>query len=64
MAPDVLTFPEPGHGLRRQKRDWVIPPINCPENERGPFPKKLVQVRGPPGDGAQGRGVPGALGPL
>ncbi|XP_074768963.1 cadherin-1-like [Athene noctua] len=44
-APNVLSFPEHGHGLRRQKRDWVIPPINCPENERGPFPKKLVQIK-------------------
>ncbi|KAM9269070.1 cadherin-1-like [Cariama cristata] len=44
-VPNVLTFPEPGRGLRRQKRDWVIPPINCPENERGPFPKKLVQIK-------------------
>ncbi|NXW55360.1 CADH1 protein, partial [Eurystomus gularis] len=46
VAPEVLTFPESSHGLlRRQKRDWVIPPINCPENERGPFPKKLVQIK-------------------
>ncbi|XP_037265199.1 cadherin-1 isoform X2 [Falco rusticolus] len=44
-APDVLIFPKHGHGLQRQKRDWVIPPINCPENERGPFPKKLVQIK-------------------
>ncbi|KAK4814452.1 hypothetical protein QYF61_018550 [Mycteria americana] len=44
-VPGVLTFPEPGHSRRRQKRDWVIPPINCPENERGPFPKKLVQIK-------------------
>ncbi|KAM5137797.1 cadherin-1-like [Mantella aurantiaca] len=31
--------------LRRQKRDWVIPPIACSENERGPFPKRLIQVK-------------------
>ncbi|XP_063266472.1 cadherin-1-like isoform X1 [Prinia subflava] len=42
---DVLTFPEHGHGLRRQKRDWIIPPINCPENDKGPFPKNLVQIK-------------------
>lgn len=31
-------------GLRRQKRDWVIPPINVAENSRGPFPQMLVSV--------------------
>ncbi|NXA34945.1 CADH1 protein, partial [Eudromia elegans] len=44
-AHNVLVFPKSIHGLRRQKRDWVIPPINCPENERGPFPKNLVQIK-------------------
>uniref|UniRef100_A0A3B4BJ59 Cadherin-4 n=1 Tax=Periophthalmus magnuspinnatus TaxID=409849 RepID=A0A3B4BJ59_9GOBI len=33
------------NGLRRQKRDWVIPPINVPENSRGPFPHMLVRLR-------------------
>ncbi|XP_075045190.1 cadherin-1-like [Mixophyes fleayi] len=32
-------------GLRRQKRDWVIPPISVSENERGPFPKKIIQIK-------------------
>uniref|UniRef100_A0A4W3IZR7 Cadherin-4 n=1 Tax=Callorhinchus milii TaxID=7868 RepID=A0A4W3IZR7_CALMI len=32
-------------GLKRQKRDWVIPPINVPENSRGPFPLQLVRIR-------------------
>lgn len=42
---EVLTFPDSHNGLRRQKRDWVIPPISCPENEKGPFPKNLVQIK-------------------
>ncbi|KAL1784769.1 cadherin-1 isoform X1 [Sigmodon hispidus] len=43
--PEVLTFPSSHQGPRRQKRDWVIPPISCPENEKGPFPKILVQIK-------------------
>ncbi|XP_008432407.2 cadherin-2 [Poecilia reticulata] len=31
--------------LKRIKRDWVIPPINVPENSRGPFPQDLVMIR-------------------
>ncbi|XP_061641195.1 cadherin-4 isoform X1 [Phyllopteryx taeniolatus] len=49
--PRVIKFPRKhqrssyGNGLRRQKRDWVIPPINVPENSRGPFPHMLVRIR-------------------
>ncbi|XP_053934357.1 cadherin-1-like isoform X3 [Cuculus canorus] len=45
LVLDVLTFPEPNHGLQRQRRDWIVPPIICLENEQGPFPKKLVQIK-------------------
>ncbi|XP_030626703.1 cadherin-2 [Chanos chanos] len=31
--------------VRRMKRDWVIPPINVPENSRGQFPEELVRIR-------------------
>uniref|UniRef100_A0A3B3XUA9 Cadherin domain-containing protein n=1 Tax=Poecilia mexicana TaxID=48701 RepID=A0A3B3XUA9_9TELE len=31
--------------MRRVKRDWVIPPINVPENSRGQFPEDLVRIR-------------------
>ncbi|KAL2088812.1 hypothetical protein ACEWY4_015711 [Coilia grayii] len=30
--------------LKREKRTWIMPPINIAENDRGPFPKLLVQV--------------------
>ncbi|KAI4824123.1 hypothetical protein KUCAC02_012666 [Chaenocephalus aceratus] len=47
--PPVIMFSGSGRnsskGLRRQKRDWVIPPINVAENSRGPFPQMLVSIR-------------------
>ena len=48
VPPPVIMFSATGRngskGLRRQKRDWVIPPINVAENSRGPFPQMLVSV--------------------
>ncbi|KAK5615077.1 Chromodomain-helicase DNA-binding protein, partial [Crenichthys baileyi] len=50
QVPEVL-FPwrsivVSGDGtVRRVKRDWVIPPINIPENSRGQFPEDLVTIR-------------------
>ncbi|KAJ8247337.1 hypothetical protein GJAV_G00245140 [Gymnothorax javanicus] len=41
----TLWFPRASASMRRRKRDWVIPPINFPENDRGPFPKTIVQIR-------------------
>ncbi|KAK9972667.1 hypothetical protein ABG768_025956 [Culter alburnus] len=41
----VLRFPKSSTGLKRAKRGWVIPPFNVPENSRGPFPMKLVQIK-------------------
>ncbi|XP_035273185.1 B-cadherin-like isoform X5 [Anguilla anguilla] len=38
-------LPHSSKGLKRRKRDWVIPPISVSENERGPFPKLMVQIR-------------------
>ncbi|XP_073515325.1 cadherin-1-like [Phyllobates terribilis] len=31
--------------LRRKKRSWIIPPVRIPENDRGPFPKRIIQVK-------------------
>ncbi|XP_071076203.1 histone-lysine N-methyltransferase PRDM7-like [Desmodus rotundus] len=36
---DVLMFPNAPLGLKRQRRDWAIPPIYFSENDSGPFPK-------------------------
>ncbi|KAM5138145.1 EP-cadherin-like [Mantella aurantiaca] len=41
----LLTFPEKWTGMKRRKRDWVVPPIQVSENGRGPFPKRLVQIK-------------------
>ncbi|XP_067256347.1 cadherin-1-like [Chanodichthys erythropterus] len=41
----VLMFPKSSKGLKRAKRDWVVPPFNVIENMRGPFPIKLVQIK-------------------
>uniref|UniRef100_A0A674EMI0 Cadherin-1 n=1 Tax=Salmo trutta TaxID=8032 RepID=A0A674EMI0_SALTR len=45
LSLPVLNFPKSSGGLKRRKRDWVIPPINFPENDRGPFPQIMVQIR-------------------
>ncbi|KAK2914232.1 hypothetical protein Q8A67_002631 [Cirrhinus molitorella] len=41
----ILTFPKSSPGLKRAKRGWAILPFHVPENSRGPFPMKLVQIK-------------------
>ncbi|XP_061428286.1 LOW QUALITY PROTEIN: cadherin-4-like, partial [Lethenteron reissneri] len=41
-------FRQAGRGgarQRRWRRTWVNPPVSVPENQRGPFPKLLLQVK-------------------
>ncbi|XP_044126627.1 blastomere cadherin-like isoform X2 [Bufo gargarizans] len=33
------------HSHRRHKRDWMIPPINILENQRGPYPIKVAEIK-------------------
>ncbi|KAG7512286.1 B-cadherin-like isoform X2 [Solea senegalensis] len=41
----LLLFPKSSSGIRRRKRDWVIPDLNVPENHKGPYPHKVSQIR-------------------
>ncbi|TNN58333.1 Cadherin-1 [Liparis tanakae] len=41
----ILHFPKKVDGLRRRKRDWVIPDLKVSENDRGPYPLKVSQIR-------------------
>uniref|UniRef100_A0A8C4XAP8 Cadherin-1 n=1 Tax=Erpetoichthys calabaricus TaxID=27687 RepID=A0A8C4XAP8_ERPCA len=43
-SQNIVMFPH-SSGLKRHKREWVIPPINIPENQRGTFPKQVVQIK-------------------
>uniref|UniRef100_A0A8C1SZE7 Cadherin-1 n=1 Tax=Cyprinus carpio TaxID=7962 RepID=A0A8C1SZE7_CYPCA len=41
----ILGLGHSSTGVKRAKRGWVIPPFQVPENSRGPFPMKLVQIK-------------------
>ncbi|XP_068424338.1 B-cadherin [Clinocottus analis] len=41
----ILHFRKTRGELRRSKRDWVIPDLKVPENDRGPYPLKVSQIR-------------------
>ncbi|XP_017542888.1 B-cadherin-like [Pygocentrus nattereri] len=44
-ALPALECPKSSRGLKRQKREWVVPPLSIDENEHGPFPQSLYQIQ-------------------
>ncbi|KAL1257097.1 hypothetical protein QQF64_012642 [Cirrhinus molitorella] len=41
----MQVIPKTSNGIIRRKRDWLLPHVSIPENDKGPFPKEVVQIK-------------------
>ncbi|XP_073706311.1 B-cadherin [Garra rufa] len=41
----MTVIPKTSNGMIRKKRDWLIPHVSIAENDKGPFPKAVVQMK-------------------